>query len=195
MYSYIKGKVAHISESKVVIENNGIGYELLVSSGCASTLMVGQDAKIYTYLYVREDIMNLYGFVSEIEKNLFLRLISVSGVGAKVGLSILSGSTIASLTSAVASGNIVSLSNIKGIGKKTAERIVLELKDKIKKDFAGEITESDIPKEQDNDSNLSDGVLALMSLGYSKKDALDSIKAVDPTGKTLEEIIILALRK
>ena len=132
MYSFIAGKIDEKTDSSVIIDCNGVGYEIFVTTGTLSSIGgVGDFAKIHTYLLVREDAMQLFGFQTKNEKDIFLNLLSVSGVGAKTAISILSGISTSDLISAIAFGDPSPIAKIKGIGKKTAERIVLELKSSI----------------------------------------------------------------
>ena len=128
MNSYISGKIVGKSTNGIVIENNGIGYDIGVSGNTLYDVDTGEIAKIYTYLYVREDEMSLYGFSREEEKKLFLRLIDISGIGPKMAMQILGGYDLKTLTVAIASGDVKTLCKIKGLGKKTAELIVLNRK-------------------------------------------------------------------
>ena len=130
MYNYIKGTLVAAEPGRVVLENNGIGYELGVSGNTlADANVVGKEMKLYTYLYVREDVFSLYGFSRAEEKTLFMRLIEISGVGPKLAMQILSGYDLGTLTVAIATGDVKTLSKIKGLGKKTAELIVLNLRE------------------------------------------------------------------
>ena len=130
MYNYIKGKVVEVGLDKLVLENNGIGYELGVSGNTLADVSaaMGAEMKVFTYLYVREDTFALYGFSRAEEKTLFMRLIEISGIGPKLAMQILGGYDLATLTVAIATGDVKTLSKIKGLGKKTAELIVLNLK-------------------------------------------------------------------
>ena len=122
MYNYITGKVVSVGLNSIVVENNGIGYEIGVSNTTANSFVTGEIVKIYTYLYVREDTFALYGFASTEEKTLFLRLIDISGIGPKLAMQILSGATIDALTAAIATGDVKTLSKIKGLAWNFADR-------------------------------------------------------------------------
>ncbi|MCL2848393.1 MAG: Holliday junction branch migration protein RuvA [Firmicutes bacterium] len=198
MINFIQGIISEKIEQSVIVEANGLGYECFVSNQTLSVLSVGQSAKILTYLKVSDDGLTLYGFIESAERAMFLRLISVSGVGAKVALSVLSGMNIDRLVSAVASGDIVMISSIKGIGKKTAERIVLELKDKIINEFlikqGGDIAMVANGSEIVG-SLAGQAVEALVALGYSKSEATNSVSKIkDMDGLSVEDIIVKALR-
>ena len=131
MIAYIKGKILSADDNVLVIENNGLGYEVVCSAAAKTRLLASGGGEVYTYLSVREDGVSLFGFDSPAEKNMFLKLISVSGVGPKMGIGILSGISLNDLAIAIAASDIKTLSKIKGLGKKTAERIVLELREAI----------------------------------------------------------------
>ena len=194
MYSYIIGTIADMQEGKVVLDNHGIGYELNVSSFTLSKAgTVGKQIKLFTHLGVSDDAMRLYGFISEEERTMFLKLITVSGIGPKVALQILSGMDVRTLALAIVNSDAKSLARIKGIGKKTAERVIVELKERVEADavesgdFAGISASSPIGQE---------AAAVLASLGLSRTDAAAAVNKVLAGGKanTLEEVITLALR-
>ncbi len=195
MYNYIKGKIIDNEENLLVVEAGGIGYELTVSSYAAAELSQKEgDVKVYCYLSVREDDMSLFGFVSKREKAMFERLIGISGVGPKLAITVLSGLSVEQLASVIARGDVKTLSTVKGVGKKTAERIVLELKDKVNSDYNaadGVVTSSVIgaPKAINEEA-----VLALMTLGYTRVESEAAVSRVNVDGLTLEQIIFNALR-
>lgn len=193
MYNYISGKIVSVDENLVVVDAGGIGYEILCSARAVGELgKEGIVHKIYTYLNVREDEMSLYGFSDKREKSFFLKLISISGIGPKVAITILGSAKLDDLIKAIALGDLGTLSKIKGIGKKTAERLVLELKDKLSVDI------TDFGITTDSMSHIGsvneDAVLALMSLGYSKQDATIAVSKVEMVGMTVEQIIMRALK-
>ena len=191
MLSYIKGKVTEAGENTLVVECGGLGYELLVSRGAASAAAVGSEVKLPVYLSVSETGVALYGFKDAAEKDMFLKLIGISGIGAKMAIGILSGMGVNDLIAAIARGDVKGLSGIKGIGKKTAERIALELRDKIGAEIAdiGEnigIMPDKVPDE--------DAVLALMALGFNKNEAVSAVAKVHGEGLTTEQIVFMALK-
>ena len=192
MYNYIIGKVTYATGNTLVVENNGIGYEIGVS---ATTLYEcctpGEIVKIYTYLYVREDTFALYGFSKLEEKTLFLRLIDISGVGPKLAMQILGGMDLNSLTVAIATGDIKTLSKIKGLGKKTAELIVVSMRDQVSADMASSIS----PLEKYADKDQSEAVFALVSLGMSNTEAVKLVAEIAKTTSGLENIIREALKR
>lgn len=195
MYSYIKGKITEIGESYIVVEAGGIGYELNVSANAMSEFAVCDgEVKVYCYLSVREDGVSLFGFSSEREKAMFLKLVAVSGVGPKLALTVLGGMTTEQFAAAVIVSDIKALSKIKGVGKKTAERIALELRDKVSKDYeAVDSGEAAASKTVTVDIN-EDAVLALMTLGYSKQESEAAVSRVQKDGMTLEQLVFAALK-
>ena len=192
MYNYIIGKVTYAMGNTIVVENNGIGYEIGVS---ATTLYdacsIGEIVKIYTYLYVREDTFALYGFSKLEEKTLFLRLIEISGVGPKLAMQILGGMDLNSLTVAIATGDIKTLAKIKGLGKKTAELIVVSMRDQVSADLNSVIS----PLERVADKDQSEAVFALVSLGMSNTEAVKLVAEIAKTTTGLENIIREALKR
>ena len=132
MINFIYGEIASKNENSVVLDHNGIGFEIFVSTSTLSLIgQIGEMARVFTYMNVKEDELSLYGFLSIEEKNMFLKIINVSGIGPKMALQILSGLSLSDLAVAIKNEDIKLLSTIKGLGKKTAERLALELKDKI----------------------------------------------------------------
>ena len=191
MLSYIKGKVTEAGGNTLVVECGGLGYELLVSRGAAGSAAVGSKVKLPVYLSVSETGVALYGFKDAAEKDMFLKLIGISGIGAKMAIGILSGMGVNDLIAAIARGDVKGLSGIKGIGKKTAERIALELRDKIGAEIAdmGEkvgVTPDIVPDE--------DAVLALMALGFNKNEAVSAVARGHGEGLTTEQIVFMALK-
>lgn len=192
MYNYIIGKIAYARDNLLVVENNGIGYEIGVSGNTLyDACTIGATVKIYTYLYVREDTFALYGFSTLEEKTLFLRLIDISGVGPKLAMQILSGLDLNTLTVAIATGDIKTLSKIKGLGKKTAELIVVNMRDQISAD----LTTPETILGGASDKEQTEAVFALCSLGISNTDAVKIVADVSKTTKGLENIIREALKR
>ena len=195
MFNYISGTVAHIFGNTVVVDVHGIGYEILATTRTTNDLTVGQNAKLFTYLQVREDGVSLFGFATMEEKKMFLNLISVSGVGPKVAQSILSGMDSNSLAYAIYNGDTKLLTKIKGLGKKTAERLVLELKEKVMVD-ASQI-ETPIAKHLDSPltKEMQNAIAVLCSLGKSQQDAEKLVDAASKLGATTaEDLINMAFR-
>jgi Holliday junction DNA helicase RuvA len=189
MIAGVKGTIEALGSNWVIIDSGGISFQVFVPTSTLSTLnIVGQQARLHTHLQVREDNLTLYGFNSARELEVFQTLITVKGIGPKIGLSMLSAMDVDHLTMAIASGDANLLTGIPGIGKKTAERIVLELKDKIGESWA--ITQ-DLTAAQGNSEVIS----ALTSLGYSLSEATRAVATLPtPSRISLEEKIKLALR-
>ena len=197
MFYYVKGTVAHLAPNLAVIDCGGVGYACRTTSYTLSALQAGQEGKLYTYLNVREDAMELYGFATENERSCFQMLLAVSGVGPKAALSILSATTPEGLATAIITGNEKALMVAQGIGKKIAQRILLELKDKLVKGQLPAAEESYggtgitvIPQDK-----LSEATAALAVLGYQPGEIAAVLKGIDLDGLALEEIIRQALKK
>lgn len=179
-----------------VVDCGGVGYKLTVSEQTAAKLSGKSEALLYTYLAVREDAFELYGFISLEELAAFKMLISVSGVGAKVGMSVLSHLTPEKFALAVSTENIKALSEANGVGKKTAARIILELKDKISGAAAGAAEGYSAAAEAaSGGGKLAEAQNALMVLGYTKAEANELLRGIDVARLTLEETVTAALRK
>ena len=192
MYEYIRGKYKGINRDYIIIENNGIGYKIFTSGATMSSMpKIDEEVKLYLEQIVREDFLGLYGFDSREELEMFKLLLSINGVGAKAALSLLSISRINNLRYAIMMGDEKHLCKAPGIGKKTAGRIILELKDKIKKEDISEVIEGSGEFEDlmpNNASNIAEALGARLALGYSEKEAEAALKKVDKTD-TLENII------
>ena len=175
MIAFLKGKLAGALPTQVIIDVNGVGYEVLIPLSSFDKLpMPGGEVMLLTHLAIRDDAHVLYGFSTETERDLFRLLIRhVSGIGPKLALNVLSGTTPASFRAAVAHGDVKALSCINGVGKKTAERIVVELKDKLGDETA--LTSGAAPTA--DDQKMADAISALIALGSKPKDAQDAIRA------------------
>jgi len=198
MFYYLKGKVAHVAPYLAVIDCGGVGYACKTTNNTLGALTVGQEGKLYTHLNVREDAMELYGFASENERNCFQMLIGVSGVGPKAALSILSSNTPEGLAMAIITGEEKALTSAPGIGKKIAQRIILELKDKLSK---GQLAVSGAGESYGGtgitvipENKVSEASAALAVLGYSQSEIAVALKGIDVDNTPLEGIIKLALR-
>ncbi len=195
MIAFLKGKLIDVLPNKLILDVRDVGYEILIPFSTFEKLpLPGQEIALHTYLQVREDAHVLYGFFTRPEKDLFLLLVNnVSGVGPKLALSVLSGAHPDQFQSAVALQDIAFLSKIKGLGKKTAERIVVELKDKVGLTFTVSASVTSGPVLDPGQKQLNDAVLALIALGYKQPDA---IKAVTTVGvkASVEETIRNALK-
>ena len=198
MFYYVSGIVAHVEPYLAVIDCGGVGYACRTTNYTLSVLKKGDKAKLFTYLNVREDAMELYGFATQEELSLFQQLISVSGVGPKAALSILSASTPANLALSIITGDEKALTCAQGIGKKIAQRVILELKDKLAKgQVTGGAGESYggtgvtvIPENKRSEASA-----ALAVLGYSAAEINLALKDIDLEAHTLEETIKLALKR
>ena len=199
MITFLHGKLVDALPTQVVVDVNGVGYEVLIPLSSFDKLpLPGADVKLLTHLAVREDAHVLYGFMTQAERELFKLLINtVSGIGPKTALNVLSGMNPPAFRSAVASGDVKSLSQISGVGKKTAERIVVELKDKVGSAGAFEAT-AEKRVLSDADQKTNDAVLALVALGFKQADAHDSVRAAQAVlgeKATVETLVRAALKK
>lgn len=191
----VNGTVEVIEPNLAVIDCGGVGYACRTTANTISQLKIGETAKLLTYLAIREDAAELFGFADTAELNCFKMLISVSGVGPKAALSILSGMTPQSFALCVASGDSKTLTNAPGIGKKTAERIVLELKDKVsKQDVAAGVKGSPVPVVAAASNTVAEAVSALMVLGYTNTEATNALSGLDPASPA-DELIKAGLKK
>ena len=178
MIAYLKGRLVYKEPTYVIIDINGIGYQVKISLNTYSKIKDEEQVMLLTFLSIKEDAHTLYGFKEEIEKKLFLDLISVSGVGANTGLMILSYMNSEELEQAIVSEDHVSIQRVKGIGSKTAQRIVLELKDKIKKDSYLDPSKSGTGFISNNNKIKLEALQALMTLGFTKSAAEKNIESI-----------------
>ena len=199
MFYYLNGTVAHTAPYLAVIDCGGVGFACKTTSRTLGALTVGRPAKVYTYLNVREDAMELYGFATESERNCFELLIGVSGVGPKAALSILSSNTPEGLAMSIITEDAKALTSAPGIGKKIAQRIILELKDKLAK---GQISASGAGESYGGtgvtvipENKTSEASAALAVLGYAPPEIAQALKGIDMESLTLEQIIKQALKK
>lgn len=194
MYAFITGIIEEKGENVVVVNCNGVGYEIFASTNTLNILpQVGEVSTIYTYLHVREDAFALFGFATKEEKSLFLELITVSGIGAKSAIQVLSGTTLNGLLTAIITGDVKLISSIKGIGKKTAERIVLELKGKLGDSNLQTLSVGDLQAPVNN-SLTEQATDLLTNMGLTRMEALNLVKTCAGPEDTLEEIITKCLR-
>lgn len=197
MISYIKGILEDMSPGMVVVDNHGIGYQMMVPMRGESFPKIGQEIKIYTHMHVREDDVSLFGFLSKEEKEAFELLIGVNGIGPKVGLSVLSTLSVYELKMAVISEDVKTISKTPGLGPKGAKKLILELKDKLNFE---ELEEDGVGAEIfDTSADSSDSVMitieGLVSLGYSKSEAAIAVNKVeDAKDLTPEELLKKALK-
>ena len=201
MYAYIKGTVQARKLDSLVVDNQGMGYLMLASPGLMEKFpSVGEKVTVYTHLYVREDQMALYGFPSGEDLNLFELLLTVSGIGPKVASTIVGTMSPGQFAMAVLSGDAKALTQVRGIGRKGAERLILELKDKLKgmdvPQTAGMPAAESAAGHAEGGSLVNDAVSALVVLGYSSSEAASAVYAIDQSQmNNLEDTIRLALRQ
>ncbi len=200
MYAYIKGDITAIEEESLIIENNGIGYRVTVPASILDgELGIGDSVKVYTYFSVREDAMQLFGFLSKDDLEMFRKLLGVSGVGPKAGVAILSALGADTLRFAILSDDAATISKAPGIGRKTAQKIILELKDKVDLMDAFELKAAHTEERKngsDQESPQSEAVLALTALGYPNAQALKAVRAASAQGfSDVEELLKAALKE
>lgn len=199
MIAYLRGKVLTTTLETVILDVNGVGYEVYCSGGAFRKVTVGQIAELHTYLQVKEDGITLFGFDSVKEKEIFLKLITVSGVGPKMGIGVLTSLSADEFAQAIATADVKRLSTVKGLGKKTAEKIVLELHGKIS---AAEVMSAsgDTPAAAETAPHRlsaadEEAVSALMGLGFTRTESTQAVKkARDLGAATVEEVIMKALQ-
>ena len=199
MITFLHGKLVEALPTQVVIDVHGVGYEALIPLSSFDKLpLPGTDVKLLTQLVVREDSHVLYGFMSSAERDMFRLLVNtVSGIGPKIALNILSGISVTAFRGAVANGDVKSLSQISGVGKKTAERIVVELRDKIGAAGAWEAASAQRALSP-NDQKINDAVLALMALGFKQIEAHDAVRSAQAAAgpnATVEDLVRACLKK
>lgn len=193
MIAFVRGKFVQKQPALVVVDVNGVGYECHISLNTFSLISNADEGQLFTYLHITENAQTLYGFADVLEKTTFLQLISVSGVGAATARIMLSGMRPAEIAKAIVQGNVKQLESIKGIGKKTAERLIVELKDKLSK----QTTDMGFATSTTGSTIEYDAVQALMALGIAKANAENAVKKSLPAisgDVTLEPLIKLALK-
>lgn len=201
MIGYIKGTLEEADEQCIIVDNHGIGYRIFVpGSVFAGALPIGEEVKIYTYFSVREDAMQLYGFLTRDDLRMFKMLLGVNGIGPKAGLGILSALTADELRFAVLADDAASIAKAPGIGKKTAQKLILELKDKLDLEDAFEQKLANQAQKAQAvpaaDDAMQEAVQALVALGYSSTDALRAVKKVEGADSmSVEEILKASLKK
>ena len=194
MFAYIKGSLEEKTSTYVVIDVGGVGYKIFMSASSINNIgETGNIVKVHTHYYVREDNISLYGFLTSEELKMFELLLSVSGIGAKSAITMLSNISPSDFALAIITNNIATLTKIPGIGAKSAQRIILELKDKLKDVDTTSKTEEVIVKQKDNE-NAKDALDALQILGYNKKEIEKAIQKMDIDEMSTEDIIKNALK-
>lgn len=192
MFEYIDGKLAFKCPTYIVVEAGGVGYHLNISLNTYSNLADTERCKVYTWLHVKEDAHTLYGFADEGERRLFLHLISVSGIGPNTGRMMLSSITPAEIQTAIVNADLALIQRIKGIGAKSAQRLVLELQDKLKKEGSGSLMAAPL-----NNTVREEALSALMMLGFAKpasEKAIDNAVKVGGQDLSVEQMIKIALK-
>ena len=195
MIAYIKGIFEEITEDGIVVEAGGVGYGIAVPPALASELTQGEEVKIYTYFQVAEDMQKLYGFGSREDRRVFTRLLKVSGIGPKLAMSIMGALPADELKLAVATGDVKALSRAPGLGKKTAEKLILELKDSF--DVSEVIACGQGPEGSSviMEDAFSEAAQALMALGYSSSEAMKAVRKVESRdGMTVDDVLQEAFR-
>ena len=196
MISYVKGELAVVYEDKIVVETGGIGYGIYMPGKSIGMLPnIGSIVKIHTYLNVREDAMQLFGFLTKDDLEVFRLLISVSGIGPKGGLAVLSALSADELRFAIMAGDAKAICAAPGIGKKTAERLIIELKDKLKLEDMIERDEVSVDMRPANDDAQAEAIQALVALGYNSAESLRAVRSVNLPGASAEELLKEALKK
>ncbi len=196
MYAYIKGTLEEKTTDSIVIETAGIGYKIYVSEHTMSRLgEIGEKIKIYTHYHVREDNISLYGFMTNEELKMFELLLQVSGIGAKTAIAMLSNITPSKFALAIISNDLKTLTKIPGIGNKSAQRMVLELKDKLKTQTAIEDSGEEIAEQKDNSESINEAGQALQILGYNKSEISKVFDKFATHNLSTEELIKEALKR
>jgi Holliday junction DNA helicase RuvA len=197
MISHLKGILEHVDKAHLVVDVGNVGYHVHVASGTLARLpKVGGQVHLYTYQVVREDDISLYGFLTKEERNLFRLLLTVSGVGPKASMSIISAFPIDKVVAAITQANVDLIATVPGIGKKTAQKLVIELKEKVAKAYAIKPSDMTIGMPGGDAPIVSDAISALIALGYSPREARDAIlkSGIDLNSENVEDVIKRALK-
>ena len=195
MIGFVEGIIEYIDIDKIVVNNNGVGYNIFMPASQIDTLNVDETVRVFTYLNVREDAMQLFGFLTRDDLEVFKLLITVNGIGPKGGLAVLSTITTDDLRVAVISEDAKAISKAPGIGAKTAQKVIIELKDKLNLEDVLE-PKSDINIQVNDNNSMSEAVMALVALGYSQADAYRAVKSIDNIEELdVENVIKMALKK
>ncbi len=186
MIGYLSGKIVIVKEKYIILDVQGVGYKVFLSTSTTQSLTEGDMINLWIYTAVREDTLDLFGFLQELDQEIFELLLNVSGIGPKSALGILSVADIGSLAHAIKNENVAYLTQVSGIGKKTAEKIVIELKDKMEK-----LT---LEYQSNKSDNVRDVIDALLAMGYHEKNIRGALRSIDDSGMNTSEIIREALR-
>ncbi|MBE5753935.1 MAG: Holliday junction branch migration protein RuvA [Clostridiales bacterium] len=195
MIGYIKGKLLHESNGEIILENNGVGFSITPSAEAYKDIIQNGGGAVFTYMAVREDDISLYGFKSIEEKNMFLKLITVSGIGPKMGMTVLSNMSLTDLAVKIATSDVKGLSQVKGLGKKKAEMIIVELREKM----GEELKEAKAEKSEEiinlKDKDIADAMLALTGLGFAKQECVSVLtKAKAQNIEGVQALIAFSLK-
>ena len=194
MFAYLRGILVYKNNENAIVDVGGVGYNIQIPYSTYQLLPdIDKEVKLYTYMAVREDNVSLFGFFSKEEKKIFEQVISVSGIGPKIGIGILSDITPADFSLAVITDDVNRLTKISGIGKKTAQRIIIELKDKMKTEDVKTTNEAPVLRGVIN-NDIEEAISALQVLGYPNKEAVNMVNSVAGEGMKVEEIVKLALK-
>ena len=197
MISYIKGELVEVTENAIVLDHGGMGFSIMMPASILAKLpQIGSELKVHTYMYVKEDILDLYGFLTKDDLKIFKLLITVNGIGPKGALAILSAMTPDDLRFAVLAGDAKTISKAPGIGNKTAQKLIIELKDKLKIEDVLDGSDGGYETSSDmGDTAAAEAVMALTALGYSAADATRAVKLVDNAGNMDSEALLKAALK
>lgn len=197
MISYIKGELVEVTDNAIVLDHGGMGFSIMMPASILAKLpQIGSELKVHTYLYVKEDILDLYGFLTKDDLKIFKLLITVNGIGPKGALAILSAMTPDDLRFAVLAGDAKTISKAPGIGNKTAQKLIIELKDKLKIEDVLDSSDGGYETSSDmGDTAAAEAVMALTALGYSAADATRAVKLVDNAGNMDSEALLKAALK
>ncbi len=197
MISFVTGELVDIDDNSAIVENNGIGFRIMMPASVLSRLpAIGSRVKVHTFLYVKEDIMDLYGFMTKDDLKVFKLLITVNGIGPKGALAILSTITPDDLRFAVLSDDVKAISKAPGIGSKTAQKLIIELKDKLKLEDVLERPSEDVMVGADSNTAATEAIMALTTLGYSATEATKAVRMVEGSENMDSETILKqALKK
>ena len=193
MYDYLNGEIVETGQDYTIIDVGGVGYRVFSTTQSLARINAGDRAKIFCHFVVREDAHTLYGFAMPEERQMFVRLISVSGIGPKVALGILSAMTVGELCTAILTSDEGAFQKVSGVGKKTAQRLIIDLAEKIDTEQASGV--SDVAALQGDKGIEAEAVSALVSLGYKRPEAARAVASVKNLGDTAEDIIIMALKR
>ena len=172
MIGYVKGKLIHSQNGEIILENNGVGFSITPSAEALKDIQSNGGGAVFTYMAVREDDISLFGFKSIEEKNMFLKLITVSGIGPKMGMTVLSNMSLTDLAVKIATSDVKGLSQVKGLGKKKAEMIIVELREKMGEELKQAKSEDKAPQINLKDKDVEDAMLALTGLGFTKQECV-----------------------